>query len=253
MPKDKDEVIDLIQKCLRLSESPNENEAEAALGKAQELLEKYNLTMEQVRLADDGTPPPELISQDIQVGGSKWRKHLLFYIARNNFCSVVLSQNGIVYLLGRTPNVAAVLEMANWVMPQLDRMSTEEASKIKGVYLDPVTQTFQRVSTTSKRGFRNDFLWGAIKRIDERLKESRQKRVDISPDTKAMVISVETELRAFISSQFPHLHKTGTSIRTSSKGYSTGYEAANGVSLVGPSRHIEPGGRYLNSGKNQEV
>ena len=37
MSEDKEKVIDLIQKCLRLSESSNEYEAEAALGKAQEL------------------------------------------------------------------------------------------------------------------------------------------------------------------------------------------------------------------------
>ena len=249
MVDDKDRVIELIQKCLNLSESPNENEAEAALGKAQELLEKYNLTMEQVKLADDGTPPPELINQNIQVGSNKWRKYLLGYIARNNFCNIILGQSGNVSLLGRTPNVAAVIEMANWVMPQLDRMATEEASKIKGVYLDPVTKTFVKVSNESKYGFRNDFLWGAIRRIDERFKESRQQRVDANPDTKALVINLGTELRAFVASNFPHLHKTGAKVRSRSNGYSTGYSAANGVSLVGPSRHLDSGGKYLNSGR----
>lgn len=247
--EDKDKVIDLIQKCLRLSDSPNENEAEAALAKAQELLEKYNLTMEQVKLTDDGTPPPELINQDIQVGSSKWRKYLLFYIARNNFCDLVLAGSGNVHLLGRTPNVAAVLEMVNWVMPQLDRMSIEEASKIRGTYLDPITQTFRRATIESKRAFRNDFLWGAVRRIDERLKESRQQRVNVSPDTRALVTNLEVELRAFLSSQFSNLHKKVVRVRQHSKGYSTGYEAANGVSLVGPSRHLEPGGLYLNSGR----
>jgi len=246
---DNNNVIELIQKCLRLSESDNENEAEVALGKAQELLEKYNLTMEQVKLADDGTPPPELINQDIQVGSSKWRKYLLFYIARNNFCEVVLGGKSNAHLLGRTPNVAAVLEMVNWIMPQLDRMATREAGKIKSMAFDPETQRFRKVTNESKRAFRNDFLWGAVKRINERFKESREQRVAINPDTKALVTNLAIELSAFVTNEFPRLHKTGVKIRKYSSGYSSGYSAGDSVSLVGQSHHLEPGGKYLNSGR----
>lgn len=246
---DKDKITELIQKCLRLSESPNEAEAEVALTKAQELLEKYNLTMEQVKLADDGTPAPELINQNIQLGNSTWRRYLLNYIANNNFCHIIKSDKGIVHLLGRAPNVAAVLEMANWIMPQLDRMSIDEASKIRSIHLDPVTGAFRKVSSVSKRNFRDDFLWGAIHRINERLKEGRQERVSINPNTKALVISLEAELKAFITSEFPRLVKGKAAVRYNTEAYSTGYSAADNVSIVGPSRHIEPGGRYLNSGR----
>lgn len=51
-PKDLDKISDLIRKCLALADSPNESEAEAAMSKAQELLEKYNLSMEEVKLRD---------------------------------------------------------------------------------------------------------------------------------------------------------------------------------------------------------
>ena len=249
MLDDKDKVIDLIQKCLKLSDSPNENEAEAALAKAQELLEKYNLTMEQVKLEEDGSPCPELISQDIQVGSSTWRKYLLFYIAKNNFCDIILGQSGYVHLLGRTPNVAAVIEMTNWIMPQLDRMAMEEVAKIRDTYLDPETQTFRRTFNESRRRFKEDFLWGAVKRINERLRESRLKRVDADPNTKALITNLEVELMAFIANLFPKTSKSHVKTRSWGRGFSTGYEAANGISIVGPSRHIEPGGRYLNSGR----
>ena len=36
-------IIELIKKCLALSSSSNEHEAEFAMSKAQELIEKYNL------------------------------------------------------------------------------------------------------------------------------------------------------------------------------------------------------------------
>ena len=134
--------------------------------------------------------------------------------------------------------------MTNWVMPQLDRMATEEAGKIKGVFLDPNTNTFVKVNTESKRAFRGDFLWGAVKRVNERLKESRQERVDSNPTTHALVVNLGMELSAFLNSEFPYRHKISTYSRDSN-----GYSAGDNVSLVQPSRHIESGGKYLNPGK----
>lgn len=43
-----DSVIERIQKLLALSASPNEHEARLALGKARELMERHNLTLESV-------------------------------------------------------------------------------------------------------------------------------------------------------------------------------------------------------------
>ena len=48
MKKDMNNIKDKIQKLLSLSKSPNEHEAAMALQKAQDLLKKYNLSMEEV-------------------------------------------------------------------------------------------------------------------------------------------------------------------------------------------------------------
>lgn len=54
-------IIDLIKKCLALAGSPNENEAARAMEKAQELLAKYNVTMDQVK----GTPDAQVMGASI--------------------------------------------------------------------------------------------------------------------------------------------------------------------------------------------
>lgn len=47
-----DNIINKIKKCLALSKSPNPGEAAAAMHKAQELMEKYQISMEEVQLSD---------------------------------------------------------------------------------------------------------------------------------------------------------------------------------------------------------
>jgi len=89
MTTDKEKVVELIQKCLRLSESSNEYEAALALEKTQELLEKYNLTMEEVKTDEAGNNPPELVNEGIGLYAN-WQGHLVGVIAKHNFCKVIL-------------------------------------------------------------------------------------------------------------------------------------------------------------------
>lgn len=52
MINDKKHIMERIQKCFALSKSPNEHEAAAALKKAHELMEDYNISEADVKLAD---------------------------------------------------------------------------------------------------------------------------------------------------------------------------------------------------------
>lgn len=52
MDRDREALIDTIQRLLALSQSPNEHEAQAALAKAQELMLRHNLSIEAVTAAE---------------------------------------------------------------------------------------------------------------------------------------------------------------------------------------------------------
>lgn len=77
--------IDKIKKLLALASSPNEHEAQSALLKAQELLAKHNLTMEDVT---DCNITEDVIQYNFEVSFTKmeWRMILATIIADNFRC-----------------------------------------------------------------------------------------------------------------------------------------------------------------------
>ena len=244
---DKEKVVDLIQKCLRLSKSSNENEAAAALAKAQELLEKYNLDMAEVHTGDDGYQLPEMVEELAHVGSAEWKKYLVHYVAKNNMCRIILDDAECVNILGRTANVAAVVEMSNWILGQLNRMVTQEVAQVRSATYDSVTKTFTRAHE-SKLKWRTDFLWGAIHQIDKRLTESRSERVAVNPNTKALVVNLERETNEFFRSKHPNSSSHRRSGRSHGNGYAAGQAAGDKVSLFGSSRQVDSGTKRLTSG-----
>lgn len=233
MEKPREDIVELIRKCLALSTSPNEYEAALALSKAQELLEKYNLQMREIQ---DLTPDqfPTLINYALNFDKKlpEWKIHLIHYVAMNNLCKVVTSAPK-VHILGTGMNISAVLEMSLWVIDQLELLAAIHASAYQGS--DP------------KLTYRNAFLWSAINTIHQRLKESQQSRMDTNGPTKALVVTSKGELKRFAYEQFGPLHSRPHNIRYSHDGQRDGAEVAKNVSLYGPGRQtygasLPPGG-----------
>lgn len=156
--KPEERIINLIQRCLALSESSNEHEAAAAMRKVQELLEKHNLDMRTVQEmpAEDAIQMADI---PIPIGTDNWRRDLLTYVAQANFCEAIITGHQ-VHLLGRSVNASATFLTGIWIINQLDIMADVKTAAYSGVL--------------GKRKFRNSFLHGAVARINERLIEGRQ-------------------------------------------------------------------------------
>ena len=238
-----EKIVDLIRKCLALAESPNENEAAAAMAKAQELLDKYNLPMADVSVEEQKTP--DLIEGETEYD-ERWEVTLYGGIAKENFCRVIFtSWSHKVSILGRMPNVCATVEMAHWLIPQLERLALEARSS----YSEYKLNTYNVIRRgASSRQFRLDVLAGATSRIIERLRELNASRRSVIPEMKALTVNLQYEADIFFRNKYPHTSSTRLSVGNSG-GYSAGRAAADGVSIVAPSRQVESGGRYLNSGK----
>ena len=237
-----EKIVDLIRKCLALAESPNENEAAAAMAKAQELLDKYNLSLADVSVEEQKTP--DLIEGETEYD-ERWEVTLYGGIARENFCRVIYSHySHKVSILGRMPNVCATVEMAHWLIPQLERLALSARSSYTEYRLN--YGEIQRGA--SSRQFRIDFLAGAIRRVIERLRELNVSRRSVIPEMLALTVNLQYEADIFFRNKYPHTSSTRLSVGNSG-GYSAGRAAADGVSIVAPSRQVESGGRYLNSGK----
>lgn len=236
LPNEK--VIDLIRKCLALSHSPNENEAALALSKAQELLEKYNLSMSEVSVEDHKIP--DIVQGDISYEGEDWIRRLYVAVAEHNFCKVVSHQSkGISSIIGRFVNMEATVEMALWIKDQMERISRTELSKVSKYEIDEFGRFTGRV--TNKRAYKASFMLGMVSRLRARLEEmSEQRKVEV-PSLRALTINLlkEAELQRHIF--YPYLVNIRTSV-TNTDAFHRGQEAANNVGLVRPSHHISDNG-----------
>ncbi len=228
--KSKDDIIDLIKKCLALTGSPNEHEAARAMEKAQDLLEQYNLDM------DDVTEAPEVDSNGMVrrsyaiLGRFLWRKRLVHYIARRNFCKSVSHgswDRDHVDVLGRAVNVDAVFEMVSWLLPQIERLAKQAT---RAYIIEPDKYTGRPVS---KNAYRGGFLWGCINRINNRLYEAQQERIEVNPDITGLVERRNDEVAEYTKQVFGKLVNSGSARVTSSRGVSDGTIAGDKVNLYG--------------------
>ena len=226
MPGNNENIIELIKKCFALSGSPNEHEAARAMEKAQELLEKYNLSLADVAVRVKS----EIIRQYYNVlGRFLWRKMLVVYIAQRNFCQgyMISGRAGrdVVLIIGREVNVAATVEMVNWILPQVERLGRQAARQHNP------REDFEGEGCVSKQRFRNSFCLGLVTRVNNRLYEAQQERAACNVNTKALVVNLRAEVDDWVKENLS-MGRGGQGARNESwGGYSAGRSAGDSVSL----------------------
>lgn len=139
-----DSVVRKIQLLLNLGQrrEGNENEAAAAMAKAQELLAQYNLDLATVqdKVVAGGTAEREAESRrDYAKGGRsalyQWQRNLVKTIAEANFCcywhvkemcGTPLRLRNRHQVLGRVANTTAVLVMVDYLFETIERLLPSE-------------------------------------------------------------------------------------------------------------------------------
>jgi len=246
--QDLDKISDLIRKCLALSESPNEYEATSAMAKAQELLEKYNLTLAQVK--QDQTSLPELIDGEVDYEGKEWLRTLYSVVARHNFCQLIgHSGSSTVSIVGRYTNVCLTVEMADWLRQQMERLCLTETSGSLTPYsnLGNGKLNFSCRRPTDARSYRVGWLTGCVTRISQRLQElANQRRVE-TPSLTALTVNLMGEAENYLHQLYPSRVSHQRS-QVNGLGYRAGQVAGDKVGLTPPSRHMDSGPLRLNGG-----
>ena len=103
--KNTEDIIQRIQKLLKLSESPNENEAIAAMQKANELLTKHNLSLGDVEINQSTFVKESVLSYKRL---TTWQSQLIGATANFNFCVAyawISSYSKTIIFYGRRSNV----------------------------------------------------------------------------------------------------------------------------------------------------
>lgn len=216
-----------------------EAEAASAAAKANELLLKYNLELERIIGLSDSEIEKEM-NVSFSQGRLEWDKYLTICVAKHNLCAILRKtfsgavltdycQDACVgiYIFGRATNVRATEMMLDWIREQMFLIFAEEKKKY--------------VKLPSK--YKNSFMYGMGRRIDERLKESRE-TFEIEDESKAMVLRVDKEARDFMKTLMEV--KKGSAGKTwiNQEGFSRGMKAGDNVSFA-PQKSMNEGQKRI--------
>jgi len=216
-------VTEKIRKLLAMAEHPNSNEHEAAIAmrKAQALLLENNLTRGDVITGTGDKPQaPGIGKIDITESvGYTWKCYLLHTLAINSMCSTVGSPaTNTSHVFGTYDNVKSVIEMYNWLSPELERIALRAWSAYKR----------DGTGRESCRSWKHGFFMGACKSIGDVLKESLQ-QFTAGPG-QAIIPYNAALVKDAVKRVYPHLSHSYSSSR-SYDGMAAGRAAGRGINL----------------------
>lgn len=169
-------IISKIQKLLALGTSTNPNEAAAALAKARELLLDYNLSLEEVQVAEKRGR--NYLREDIAIGKWAWQSYLVDVVCKHNLCTAVkLRGTDRVAIIGEQHNIEIVRLMIDLIGEQLGFLA---ATAWKAAETDLPAITWKRT-----------FYFGALTTIDRRLKEEKEQAAN---NVRALIVVRDREL-----------------------------------------------------------
>lgn len=214
-----DSILEKIQKCLALSNNPNENEAKVAAQRVQELLLKYNLSMEDILDPSE----KEKITEEIKQGScnytAKWEMLLLNTITQHYFCKLLIRGNGKYSIIGRLSNTKTAVSMFDYLSQASVRLAN---SKIK---------------QGSKDAFKIGFARGIEERLEAIRKEQEQNGIKETNCTAVMVVNLKDKMNKendqYMRSKYRNLgtYRTSANRNFDHQSYARGIEASKSVSL----------------------
>ena len=248
---DKQKIEDKIKKLLRLATSANVNEAAAAAGQAQALIEKYNIDLSMAEAeGDDGSEPVRdwkpADNRDIPLFVVKqrmptWRWSLAWSVAEVNGCKpwsysdYVTREDGswgwqrTAYLVGDPRDAAHAAAIYQYIEAQIDALC-----KRKGAGMG--------------RAWANSFRMGAASEIGRRLEQAsraERKRLKGEAEGEQALVRVEAaiarldergaKVTAFMEAMEMSYSSGGGGSVSDGGGYSAGVKAGRSIKLGGGS------------------
>lgn len=218
-----EKVVKKIQKLLALSKSPNEHEAALALAKAQELLDRENLSLSEVEGVS--TSDIESFLMDSKSRFPYWDQLLFTKLAFVSDCHPYSeSRQGKIFLwvVGYKKDV----EVFGYFLGFLRRAIS--------ILSDKAILSERRVAGAWDRRkafkFRNSFGVGAATRVCERVDQIRQMRLSQDVVCKALVVSRKQGVDAWVSSNLD-LRLCSKKTNLSQRGFDRGYVAGGSIPL----------------------
>lgn len=243
MERPSDEILSKVRKLLALGESPSEAEAASALAKAQSLLARYGLSIEDAKTAESDVAETTLLEKRRL---RAWESHLVAAVTEATFTRalhVAGPSSGRVLIVGRPVNAAAAAELFSYlhlVVLKLGRAAGERVAHLESFKLGVVHRLAERLASGEAGVSGTEGPWTSNARADE----SRQSRAqgkgdaDFRPDAEDRAIAVaftaETarENDAYIAGKYGKTKTKRVGRRVEPDSFHAGRRAGDSVSLA---------------------
>lgn len=160
----KETILERVAKLLALSNSPNENEAAAALAKAHELLAAHNLSLSEVNMDSDKPVIEEIGHMTAESkAGAQWVRQIWQAACRLYFCEYAYSRGNhrtYHWIIGSASNSQTACAMAEYLTKTVIRLANEASKNNSDPYI-------------SKGRFNNSFRTGCAMRLVSRMRKMR--------------------------------------------------------------------------------
>jgi len=221
MARDRDALLERVQKLLRLSTSSNVHEAAAAAARAQALIEEHRLEglleSAEDEAVDDGRGAPLETSRRLR----RWKTVLAAGLAHNNGCMAYtarVAKETRLLIIGRPRDRQAIATLWPWLVKRIEWCcATHGAGK--------------------GRSWQNAFKIGAAEVVVKRLAEANQTtRAALGTTALARVEPAlkrrEEAVQAFVQDNMRM--KRGRRLRVDAEGYTQGRARGATMDLGGP-------------------
>ena len=218
--KSREELIELVRRCLALSRSSNENEAARAAEKAAELMLKFKISEAEAEL--DSTTTAAGVTYTTYPGVNRmWRRSLTNAVAMAFFCRTVGFGKGSsagVYFVGKPTEVEVAIMTYEWLSSALDDICYQSSKNDMG----------ERGSLVR---WRNSWLTGAVAEVGHRFFDMRKNQ---AAEAMAVMVSSRKEVEEFIADKWHLVYRKNNSTPVNQAAYQEGREAGKSVPLSRP-------------------
>lgn len=200
-------IQDTIRKLLALSQSSNENEAQAALLKAQELLAKYHLSLEEIQDQEEIDHTVIEESADKKAHRTPWKRSLASCIADNFRCDTYYHgyDTYTTLFVGKADDIAICKEVYSAAVHFID-FYFKAYWKEHSTYTDYFTGKLVSRPISDAIQEKSSYAYGFISALKERFKEQK-----ISADKEGwgLVLVKDTDVVAYMQAKSASFSKHG--------------------------------------------
>ena len=219
-PTEDDRILRLLQKVLSLANSPNENEAQAAMQKAHQLLMKYNIDLvaldkkRRFEMRTLGEVKGRHTSAELWLGSLLGRFFFVEVLWLQSYDAHRDQFGSVMQVYGTPEN----LDMAAYVYAYLNRV------------LDELWKSYRQLNAVQNNRERQRYFAGVLAGFYKKLAA----QADSLEQTEALIWKGDTQLQAFFRYNNPHVQTRQSGGVRATEAYRAGLQDGQNVVIHKP-------------------